>query len=541
MKSSVKQESEGLMMSLLLIEETCARFHVTLKPNTKHMKKIINYLFLVSILAYSSACDDGFDELNTNKVSATAIDPAFQLNNATINSAFNTGTLVYEIGVVQQVISPNSGLIAGANYNQDNRQITDDSWQAYYRNVIKNTKDVINRVKEDPARANLYHMARIIQANAFLVLTDTYGSIPYFEGGEGYSQQIFFPAYDSQEAIYNDLIKELTEATNALSATGRIESADILYGGNIDKWKSFGYSLLLRAGMRLSEVDPAKAQATVQVAVNGGVILSNDDNAVLVHDPNYTSPIGNMLNATEASNFYLTDVFVKYLQEHNDPRLASIAVTYVDASSGPEQVPAVASNDPAIQVGMPMGNDNAGAVKAAADLGLESFYEFAQVDRTRMVRNTAPNFLITASQNLLLLAEARLRGWVTSGTVEQYYTDGVRAHMEQLATYGANTAVPADAITAYLAANPFVEAQAMKQIGEQYWVSTFLNGPESFANFRRTGYPELTPNPYPGREVEFINRLTYPNSEISVNSTNVEAAIASQGPDNLATKVWWHK
>ena len=100
------------------------------------MKKIINYLFLVSVLAYSSACDNGFDELNTNKVAATAIDPAFQLNNATINSAFNTGTMIYEIGVVQQVISPNSGLIAGANYNQDNRQITDDSWQAYYRNVI---------------------------------------------------------------------------------------------------------------------------------------------------------------------------------------------------------------------------------------------------------------------------------------------------------------------------------------------------------------------------------------------------------------------
>ena len=505
------------------------------------MKKIINYLFLVSILAYSSACDNGFDELNTNKVSATAIDPAFQLNNATINSAFNTGTMIYEIGVVQQVISPNSGLIAGANYNQDNRQITDDSWQAYYRNVIKNTKDVINQVKEDPARANLYQMARIIQANAFMVLTDTYGTIPYFEGGEGYSQQIFFPVYDSQEAIYQDLIKELTEATTALDPAGKIEVADILYGGNIVKWKSFGYSLLLRAGMRLSEIDPAKAQATVQLAAQGGVILSNVDNAVLLHDPNYTNPIGNMLNATEASNFYLTDVFVKYLQEHKDPRLAAIAVTYVGASSGPEQVPARASSDPAIQKGMPMGNDNAGAVKAAAASGLVSFYEFAQVDRQRMVKNTAPNFLVTASQNLLLLAEARVRGWVTTQTVEAYYNAGVRAHMEQLSAYGASSSIPLSSIGDYLAANPLVGDSAMKQIGEQYWVSTFLNGPEAFANFRRTGFPALTANPYTGREVDFINRLTYPNSEISVNSENVGAAISAQGPDNLATKVWWHK
>ncbi len=509
-------------------------------PNYKHMKKIINYLVLVSILAYSSACDNGFDELNTNKVSATSIDPAFQLNNATINSAFNTGTMIYEIGVVQQVISPNSGLIAGANYNQDNRQITEDSWQAYYRNVIKNTKDVINQVKEDPARANLHQMARIIQANAFMVLTDTYGSIPYFEGGEGYSQQIFLPAYDTQEAIYQDLIKELTEATAALNPTGRIESADILYGGDIMKWKSFGYSLLLRAGMRLSEVDPAKAEATVKLAEQGGVILLNVDNAVLKHDPNYTNPIGNMLNATEASNFYLTDVFVEYLQEHSDPRLGAIAVTYVGASSGPEQVPARASSDPAIQVGMPMGNDNAGAVKAAADLGLVSFYEFAQVDRQRMVKNTAPNFLVTASQNFLLLAEARMRGWISSQTVEAYYNAGVRAHMEQLSAYE-GTAISPSAIVDYLTENPLEEERAMEQIGEQYWVSSFLNGPEAFANFRRTSFPALTANPYSGREVDFINRLTYPNSEISVNSSNVGAAISAQGPDDLATKVWWHK
>ncbi len=505
------------------------------------MKKIINYISLVLLVAYSSACDNGFDELNTNKVSATAIDPAFQLNNATINSAFNTGTLVYEVGVVQQVISPNSGLLAGANYNQDNRQITDDSWQAYYRNVIKNTKDVISRVQNDPARSNLYQMTRIIQANAFIVLTDTYGSIPYFEGGEGYSQQIFLPVYDTHEVIYQDLIKELTDATAALDPNGRIESADILYAGNIEKWKRFGYSLLLRAGMRLSEVDPAKAEATVKLAEQGGVILLNADNAALLHDPNYTNPIGNMLNATEASNFYLTDVFVKYLQEHNDPRLSAIAVTYVGASSGPEQTPANASIDPAIQVGMPMGNDNAGAVEVAAALGLESFYEFAQVDRRRMTKNTSPNFLVTASQNFLLLAEARVRGWVTSQTAEAYYNAGVRAHMEQMSVYDATSVIPASAIVDYLTANPLVEADALEQIGEQYWVSTFLNGPEAFANFRRTGFPALTANPFEGREVEFINRLTYPNSEISVNSINVEAAISAQGADDLETKVWWHK
>ena len=72
------------------------------------MKKILNYIFIVSILVYSSACDSNFDELNTNKVSATSIDPAFQLNNAIIGSAYSTGTLIYEIGVVQQIIAMSS-------------------------------------------------------------------------------------------------------------------------------------------------------------------------------------------------------------------------------------------------------------------------------------------------------------------------------------------------------------------------------------------------------------------------------------------------
>ncbi|MEP2348708.1 MAG: SusD/RagB family nutrient-binding outer membrane lipoprotein, partial [Algoriphagus sp.] len=385
------------------------------------MKKIINYIFIASILLVSAACDSNFDELNINKTSATSIDPAFQLNAAIVGTAYPIGTLVYDIGVVQQIISPNSGVLTGANYNQDNRNSTQEVWQNYYRNVIKNTKDVISRIQDNPSRANLLQMTRIVQAFAFMVLTDEYGYIPYDEGGVGFSEQIYFPAYDAQEEIYADIIKELTEATAALNLSGKVETADILYGGDLNKWKSFGNSLLLRAGMRLSQVDPTRAQQIVQAAAQGGVILSNSNNAKVAHDPNYPNPIGNLLNATEASNFYLTAPFVNYLRSKNDPRLSAIAITYVGAKSGPEQTPARGTYAAGVHVGMPMGNDNASAVTAAANLGLASFYEFAQADRRRLAKNTAPNFLVTASQNFLLLAEARQRGWITTETVEAYY------------------------------------------------------------------------------------------------------------------------
>lgn len=504
------------------------------------MKKTYNYLAILMLFILTSSCDEGFDELNTNKVRATTLDPIIQLNAATLGLAYPTATLIYEVGIVQQVISPNSGVLTGANYNQDNRASTQVNWQNYYQNVIKNTGDVIDRTKEDPAKSNVYNMARIVQAHAFMILTDSYGSVPFSEAGKGYSDQIFFPAYDTQESIYPKIIQELDEAGAALSLTGKIETADILFKGNIPQWKAYANSLLLRAGMRLSGVDPTLAQQVVAKAAPG-VILSNSANALIAHDANYTNPIGNMLNSTEASNFFLAAPFVNYLKGTGDPRLRAIAVTYVGAKSGPEQTPERASSDPAIQVGMPMGNDNLGAAKAATDAGLASFYEFSQVDRRRITKLQAPNFLVTASQNLLLLAEARNRGWITVGTVEEYYTNAVIAHMNQISSIDPASTIPQGLIDQYLAANPFDPAKAMEQINTQYWISSFLNGPEAFANFRRTGFPVLQENPYPGSEVPFINRLTYPNSEISVNGSNVSAAIAAQGPDDLATKVWWHK
>ncbi len=503
------------------------------------MKKIYNFCLLAVFFIFITSCDNDFDEINTSKTSATGIDPAFILNNAVLGSS--TGTLVYELGAVQQIITPFSGVLTGANYNQDNRESTDDNWQSYYRNVIKHTKDIIIRTKDDPARSNLMNMARIIQANAFMILTDTYGSIPYTEGGEGYSSQIFFPKYDTQESIYPKIIAELTEASAALNASGKIETADILYGGDIAKWKKFGYSLLLRAGMRLSAVDATQAKAAVSAAVSGGVITDNADNAFVRHDANYKNPISNTLNSTEAANYYLTKPFVDALKSSNDPRLVSIAVRYKGAKSGPEQKPAIASILVEDQIGLPMGNDNGTAVAAATADGLASFYDYSQADRNRIAKLTAPMFLVTASQTNLLLAEARFRGWISTSSADQYFADGIKAHMDQMSSYDANSAVSNGDRDAYITANPLKAGTELNQINTQYWISSFLNGQEAFANFRRSGFPNLAPNPYPGKDVDWINRHTYPNSEISVNSDNVNVAIAQQGPDNLATKVWWDK
>ncbi|GAB2608770.1 SusD/RagB family nutrient-binding outer membrane lipoprotein [Emticicia sediminis] len=507
------------------------------------MKNILKVLLLSIPFWGLTSCDKGFDELNINKTAATSVNPVFILNNATINCTYSPGTVIYEIGVVQQMVSPNSGVLTGANFNQDSRDNTVQNWQKYYRTVIRNTQDVIDQTKDLPARSNLYNMARILQAYAYMVTTDSYGDIPYVEAAKGYTQQIVLPKYDTQQAVYTAIIKELTDAATALDAAKTVETADVLYGGNITLWKKFANSLLLRAGMRLSKVDAAQAQSVVGRAVAAGVMELNTENAMVRHDANYVNAVGNMLNSTEAANIYMAAPFVDYLKKTNDPRLKSIAVRYVGAKSGPEQVASRASSEPAVQIGMPFGFDNSTISAEVAKNKLASFYDFTQVDRTRMAKNTAPNFLVTAAQTQLLLAEAAQRGWVTGSTAEAYFNKGVRLHMEQLASYDANAAVAPAAITAYLTENPFNTATALEQINTQYWIASFLNGPEAFANFRRSGFPVLTPNPFPGKAIKgtFIRRLTYPNSEISVNSVNVKEAIGRQGADDLDTKVWWDK
>lgn len=384
-------------------------------------------------------------------------------------------------------------------------------------------------------------MARIVQAYAFMVLSDTYGDIPYFDGGKGFTDQVVFPTYDAQQDIYPDIFQELQSAVAGLNAAGGTENSEVLYGGDIDKWKRLGNSLLVRAGMRLSKVDESQAQQIVAAAYQAGTMQSNEDNFVIRHDNNYQNAFGATLNGTEANNFFLVATFVDYLKENDDPRLGAIAVRYVGATSGPEQTADRASTDPAVQIGMPMGNDNNSAVTAAENAGLASFYDFTQADRTRVVKVDAPMYLATYAQTQLLLAEAAQRGWI-NGDAAEFFENGVRAHMEQMADYDPASTIEGAAIEAYLAAHPYDSGNALEQINTQYWVASFLNGPEAFANFRRSGYPEIAPNPFPSQDLtseEFIRRLTYPSSEIGVNTDNVNAAIARMGPDILDTRVWW--
>ncbi|MEM9671721.1 MAG: SusD/RagB family nutrient-binding outer membrane lipoprotein [Bacteroidota bacterium] len=506
------------------------------------MKKSYKYLFsLAVVFFFLASCEEGYDELNTNPVRLTSLDPTFQLNYAIIESAPVYGNLTYETTIVKHMITPFQGVGTGGNLNQDNRSATQANWQDGYRRILKNVIDGIETVEGDPERTNLYNMLRIWRAHAFIILTDTYGEIPYTEASLGFLDGTIFPKYDEQEFIYRDLLNELDAASAGLDASKDEVPQEILYSGNIDQWKRLGYSLLLRAAMRLTKVDPAAAQEFANKAITGGVMESNEDNAVVRHNADYRNPVGTNLNGGQAPFYYLAEDFVDYLQANSDPRLPVFAVRYIGALSGGEQTEEIADRTAEAQIGMPQGYDNTTIVPVAEEAGLASFYSYSQLDRRRLGHPEAPSYLVTYSQTSLLAAEAVFRGWAP-GNAADLYAQGIEAHMQQLANWPGETEIPQEEIDAYIAANPLGAGSELEQINTQYWVSSLLIGPEAWANFRRSEFPVLEPNPYPGSDLkteDFIRRLTYPDSELTVNQENVDVATSRQGPDLLDTRIWW--
>ncbi|MFY0653560.1 MAG: SusD/RagB family nutrient-binding outer membrane lipoprotein [Cyclobacteriaceae bacterium] len=509
----------------------------------KNIHKIL--LSAILTLFMITSCDDGFDEMNTNPIRLTSVDPAFQLNEAIIRNGANYNQLTYQVTICRQMITPFTGVGSGANINDDNRSQTGNVWNTAYQNTIKNLVDGINATMDNPDKSNLYNMLRIMKAYTFMVVSDAYGDVPYFTAGMGFIDGTAFPVYDSQQSIYNDILSELEAASAALSSSGDAVDADVLYGGNIDQWKRFGNSLLLRAAMRLSKVDQSTASSFAAKAVAGGLLQSNDDNALIRHDANYRNAMGTNLNGGQDGFYYLDEEFVNWMQNNNDPRISSIAVRYIGAASNNDQkdMHAAGTGDSSMgaQIGMPQGYDNTSIIPVVAGASLASLYDYSTMDKGRLGNPEAPTFLLTYSQTQLLLAEAIVRGWA-SGDAEAAYHDGIEGHMQQLSAWPGDTDVAQADIDTYIAAHPLTAGSEIELINDQYWMSSFLIANEVWANFRRSGFPNVSPNPYPGSVLvseDFIRRLTYPDSEFVVNKANVDAAIGRQGADILDTRVWW--
>jgi Starch-binding associating with outer membrane len=360
-------------------------------------------------------------------------------------------------------------------------------------------------------------VGRIMKSYAFSVMTDAMGDLPYSEALKGLTN--LTPRYDTQQAIYDSLFADLTRASQEIDPAGiGFASGDIMYGGNMARWRKFANSLRLRLAIHLANApgSAAKAASEAQAAVTAGVFASDSDNAQITYLA--TSPNRNPIydDARGRDDYGMSETYVDSLLSWSDPRLPVFAQLNKDT---------IVANRTyrGLQNGL---NDGAGP----------PLFYISRIGAYWRETPNAPMALLTYSEVLFLEAEAAERGWI-AGNAATLYTAAIRASMAQ---YGISQAA-ADAYVAQARVTYVPGATGLAQIAYQKWVSLFMQGMESWTEVRRTGVPVIVPGPNAVLSA-MPERLPYDDNELVLNKTNVDAAVAAQGfgaSNDLTTPLWF--
>ena len=553
------------------------------------MRKIKTFIILSAALlaGISSSCSDSYmEDLNTDKSKANSIDPNAQLTTAELQTYGDLGMVEiyrnYLYAFTQQLMGCWNTTNYGGRHTVDNNEMG-RIWTSFYPKAIKNLTDAIHRSKEDENRKNINAILRIYRVYMMSVITDIYGDAPYSEAGLGYLKEIYNPKYDTQEDIYNDFFTELKDAASALNAANDRITGDVIYNGDVAKWIKLANSLRLRYAMRISDVAPEKARKEFEdaLASEGGVLTSGSDDALIKYmdisfsfgQDSYTDYRGNALSQLLFGNdpannpSYLCSTFFNQLYNTKDPRTFMIARFYYDglmSQTSPDN--RIDLTDEITGKGIAMNPCQPGAFSYDPwPQGYDSdmMKEIAKTNpsvETTMARETEPklanNFLrgdnpgvvMTCAEVNLLLAEASLKKWNTGGTVEGFYSKGVRAAMDFLADNYGYDRISDNDFNTYIADNGtgHTEQQAKAAINTQAWILHFTNPAECWANVRRSGYPRLkSPAEYGfgqyltgGKDIPV--RLCYPTLESSYNKPGYDEALKRMGgKDSWNTHVWW--
>ena len=471
-------------------------------------------LLLIPSLFLASSCEN-FEEMNVDPNNVSQVPTSYLFTNTMrglVRSQFQTTGIIYAQHWAETQYTETSRYeTPQASFYTFFTGSGDDGGMIDLEEIIKLNTDEATKgfASASGSNTNQIAVARIMKAFACQKMTDMWGDLPYSESLKG--NENFSPAYDTQEAIYAGLVKELTEASQQINTSERGVVGDIIFNGDMSAWKMFANSLLLRVGMRMSEVAPDKAKAAVTTALAGGVITKNSDNAIYRYLPdanNWNPYYAHFLTRTD---YAISDVLVNELKATNDPRLPVFAD------------PAPAPKDPnAKYVGMPYGVRNSIAGSITND---ESSFPGIAVRSA-----DSPYFIMTATEVLFNQAEAAARGW-TSGNAESLFKAAIAASMEQWGVDG----------TAYMANVTYDATNWKKSIGDNKWIALYTQGQEAWNEWKRLDYPLLQPAPDASLQRAIPRRRGYPESEFSLNEKNYTAAVARQGPDEMETRTWWDK
>jgi hypothetical protein len=529
--------------------------------NTAYCFKNISLLILPVLVLIAAGCTKHFEEYNTNSAGVT--------NSQLIPDNNNIGGYYPDI---QNSIIPNNGqnsligtlgeyLISAPfagytseSYPQEGPPLTYNftGWDGFYffahsYNSIMAPVNTIRKQGTPSSSPDFWAIALILQVAEMHKITDIYGPIPFSKYGAGGTSV----AYDSQQDIYTALFAELDTAVTNLKTfiatyPGSTPFArfDRVYSGDYTKWLKYANSLRLRLAMHIVKKDPVTAEAQALKAIDpadGGVFASNADNAI-IHDGgnNYLGVVCNSWDNARAGASVIS-----YMTSYNDPRLSQ----YFERSKFPG--------------GPYIGLKTGAIVHSLAEGNMFSTVSFKNFDPL-----TGLNSLMNFSEVQFLLAEGALRGWNMGGTAKEYYEAGITSSMNQwgvgdkAADYINDASSrpqpytdpleplnnsPALSTSTVKWDEGATQEEKLERIITQKWIAIFPDGTESWANFRRTGYPRLFPvtasqnhsNGTIDTDIQ-IRRAPYPTSEYASNKTELEKGILLLGgPDNGGTRVWW--
>jgi hypothetical protein len=390
------------------------------------------------------------------------------------------------------------------------------------------------------SNANQISIAKILKGYIYWIITDRWGDVPYSQALLGSGNTA--PAFDKQEDIYFGVMKELKDAVAGFD-NGATVKGDVVYSGNVAKWKKLGNSVRMLMAMRLTKRYPnAGDKAAVQFAEAysnaAGYISSNSDNCVLKF------PGGTFKNS-----WYLT-------YDARDDYAESKTMTDVLAGLGDTRQSAFGTSS----IGFPFGLTRDLAVKFGNDNGNNDARVLAASNRTE----SSPIVIVNASSVLLAKAEAIERGWISGTTTDAQtaYEAGIAAsfgewnvtmpggYLSGPANYGAGGGVPSNIgagaapFDNFRAASSNVQdaitSTKLQRIALQRWIASYPNGNEGWAEYRRSGVPNLKTTRF--ATGKFVERYVYGDNDYSFNNANTKAAAAGlTGGDVQEAKVWFAK
>ena len=550
--------------------------------------KYITIITMACALFFASCSDEYMENMNTDPSKAATIDPNAQLTTAQLQTYGDLSMMEiyrnYHYAFTQQLMGCWNTTNYGGRHTLDNNEMS-RIWTSFYTQSLKNIIDAQYRTAEDAEKVNINSVLRIYRVYLMSIITDTYGDAPFSEAGLGFLEGKFNPKYDKQEDIYNAFFLELEDAVNKIDPTKDKVTGDLIYAGDVTKWQQLANSLRLRFAMRISNVNPTKAQTEFEnaLAANGGVITDASSDALIKYmtiafsfgQEAYSDYRGNSLSQLLFGNdpannpSYLCSTFFNQLYNSGDPRTFKISRCYYDglmSATSPDN--RVDITQEMIEKGIDFSPRDPGAYSwepwptgydsdICAELAVNNPSVTATMARevepklaNNFLKSDNPGVVMTSAEVKFLMAEATVKKWnVGSVSAEDLYKQGVRAAMDFLTdNYGctATTDAEFDAFIQDKGAFGHTDNQKLEAINTQAWILHFTNPAECWANVRRSGYPKLkSPAEYGFGQyltggTEIPVRLCYPVLESSYNTKSYNEAIERMGgTDNWHSLLWW--